>query len=126
MAADAYLKAAAGDLQKAAQELHNQINTVRNDFRTFEREANRFIDHNEGERRALMARMATQTDDPQLQSALTIQLHDTERDIDRKKQELNQRRSEMNQTIAMKQAAINDLSSSASTLANKSGDPALR
>ncbi|HSH55751.1 MAG TPA: hypothetical protein VK983_02920 [Candidatus Limnocylindrales bacterium] len=126
MAADAYLKAAAGDLQKAAQEIKNQMNSMQSDFKMFERDATHFIDSQESDKRAIMTRMAANHDDTELIRALTHQLHQIQRAIDDKKSELKQRRSEMSQQVSAKEGALTDLSSEANTLARKAGDPALK
>ncbi len=126
MAADAYLRAAAGDLEKAAQEVKNQMHMVRSDFNNFEREVMHYISDQEGEIRELAARMLAQHDDPQAIAIMTARTADLRRDIDRRKSELNQRRSDMNRALSMKEGTMNELLQEAHTLARQAGNPALR
>lgn len=126
MAADAYLRAAAGDLEKAAQEVKSQMDKARSDYKLFESEATHFIDNLEGDIRANTIQMSLNNTDPGVVSHLTAEISRMKKAIEDKKKEIKQRRAELDSRVATKEGTRNDLISNAHSLANKSGNPALR
>ncbi len=125
MPADAYLKAAAADLQKAADELKQSISALQSDFKQFESEANKDINSNESEARALTARVGLQ-DNQNSGAAHAVVVGQLKSRADKRKDEIKQRREQMQQAIAAKEQTMNDLLREASSLNSKSGNPALR
>lgn len=128
MAADAYLKAAAGDLQKAAQEVKRQMKEVQQGESAFEKETIGYIQNAESEIRATMAKMGANSNSETIDdvSAMSMHVANLKRLVEKKKQELNDHRKQAQRALADKQGAMNDLLNDASTLASKSGNPALK
>lgn len=126
MAADAYLRAAAGDLEKAAMEVKSQMDRARSDYKAYESETLKFINSTESDIRYNMSQIAANSEEKETVAHITAQNMKLKQDVEQKKNELKQRRAELDQIVSNKEGTRNDLISDAHSLANKSGNPALR
>lgn len=125
MAANEYLKAAAAQLQNAAQAMKKDVDSMRSDLMTHQRQATHEIDNMTMQMRALTARLASDNDDPAA-VALSVQVQNLKKNIDEKKQELADHESNTNQVIQNKESKMADLGRQATNLQNQSADTALQ
>ncbi len=125
MAADGYLKAAAAQLQSAAQAVKMEIDRLRSNAKTSEHDLQRDIDKNESEIRALSGRMLA-PNEPQENVALSAQMQRLKSQNDDRKKQLNEIQSRTTQAIQAKENAMNDVMNEARTLEAKAGNPALK
>ncbi len=102
MAADQYLKAAAAQLQSAAQAIKMQIGDLRSHSMTSEQELKHDIDKNEAEIKALMGRMGL-PNEPANEAALMAQVARRKSINDDKRRQLSEIQSRTNQAISAKE-----------------------
>ena len=120
MAANEYVQAAAGHLQTAATALKSEMDQLRADYMTFERQANHDINDREGEVRALKARMLTIGEAPEGHQIL-LQIKRLSSEIGRLKDELKSRRMKLDGDLKGKEGQMNDLMNQSRNLQNKAG-----
>jgi peptidoglycan hydrolase CwlO-like protein len=126
MAADAYLKVAAGQLQQAATDVKRQADQIRSEAASFKQKAEGDIVSKTAEVKVLQMEMDRRRDEPGVVSHLNIQIQNMQRDIDSLKQEIVQRTSQADQAVRGKEGAMQGLQSQSQQLAQQAGDPALR
>jgi predicted nucleic acid-binding Zn-ribbon protein len=120
MAANEYLQAAAGQLQSAASALKSEIDQLRGEFMTYERQVSHDMTTKEAEMRSHTARAATTADSSTAQH-LMMEATRLKNEIDGHKKELEQRKRQLTQAIKAKEGAMNDIMSQSRSLQSKAG-----
>jgi uncharacterized protein YoxC len=118
MAANEYVQAAAGQLQSAATAVKMEMDQIRADFMTYEREVSHDISTKEGEMRASTAQAAT-AGDPTAVHYFGNQARQLKNEIDGLRKQLEDRRNQLNQDLRGKEGAMNDLMNQSRGLQNK-------
>lgn len=118
MAANEYVQAAAAQLQNGANAIKKEMDQLRADFMTYERQAKSEIDSKESEIHALNARLAAGQPDASA-VAMQLRIQHLQGDINDKKREIVDCKSQMNNAISAKEGSINDLMSQSRGLQNK-------
>ena len=108
MAANEYLQAAAGQLQSAANALKTEIDQMRGELMTYERQATKEIDSKEADIHAINARLVMDQSTA-TQHAMRIRIKMLQKEIDSKKREMADRKSKVESAIKGKEGAINGL-----------------
>ena len=118
MAANQYVQAAAGQLQSAATAVKGDMDRMRAEFMTYERQANSEINSKEAEIHAINAKLSREQP-PETQVTLQMLSKKLQNDIDGKKRELEERRSQVTQETCDKEGAVVDLMSQSKGLQNQ-------
>lgn len=118
MAANEYVQAAAAQLQNGANAIKAEIDQVRADYITYERQAQSDIGSTEAEIHAINARLVTGQPDATA-VALHMRVQQLQRRVDEKKKEIADRKTQMNNAVRAKEGAMNDLMSQSRGLQNK-------
>lgn len=118
MAADAYVQAAAGQLENGAVALKQEADQIRAEFMTYDRDMVRDIDDKEANRRALAARASTSSDSQEAASLLA-QVALLRRQINKLQDELERRRSQTASAVKDKETKSSDLMGQARNLYGK-------
>lgn len=118
MAANEYLKAAAGQLESAANALKLEIDQIRGEYITYERQALHDINAKDQDIHAINARLAGNPP-AETQTMLRGRIKMLQGEIDKKKKELADRKNSMNQAVKCKEGAINGLMSQSRGLSNQ-------
>ncbi len=126
MAADAYLKVAAGQLQQAATAVKQSADQIRAEAATFKQQIEHDINTMQSEMSVRQVELERHKSEPGPAGALTVKVQSLQKQIEMKKQELAQRLSQSEQAARSKEGAVDGLKSQASRLESQAGDPNLR
>lgn len=118
MAVDAYIQAAAAQLESAATALKQEAEQIRAEFMTYDRQVAHDITTKDAERKMYSARAATAPNGEQ-SAHLLFEANRLKGEIDRLKQNLEQRRSQVTQVVKGKQSQVDGLMSEARSLYGK-------
>jgi transposase len=120
MAADEYVKSAAAHLQEAATALKNDMDHIRGEFMTYDRQVTHDITTKDAERRSHLMRASTSSD-PNSGAHLMAEAQRLKAEIDMLKSNLDQRRRQVDQAVKGKESAMNNLMSQSRSLQNQAG-----
>ncbi|MDB5181956.1 MAG: hypothetical protein JWP13_719 [Candidatus Saccharibacteria bacterium] len=118
MAANEYVQAAASQLQSAATAVKMEMDQIRAEFMTYERQVSHDISSKEADVRTNTARAAAEGDS----SAIHYygnQARQLKNEIDGMRKQVEDRRNQMNQDLRDKEGAMNDLMNQSRELQNK-------
>jgi prefoldin subunit 5 len=121
MAANEYVKAAASQLQNAATAVKSEIDQMRADLMTYEREVQKDIDSKEMDMHANNMRRSREQPDA-TDVALLARLKWLQNYIDDKKKELERRKAEVANAIREKEAGMQNLKSQANGLESQAAN----
>jgi prefoldin subunit 5 len=122
MAVNQYLTAAAGHLESAANALKSEMDQVRADFMTFERQATHDIHSKESDMRSFTARAISEADNATQVAYFSAQAAQLKKDIEDLKKQIETRRGQMNNEIRDKESAMNGIMSQARNLYNQAAN----
>jgi outer membrane murein-binding lipoprotein Lpp len=122
MAADAYVTAAAGHLESAANELKMEADQIRGEFMTYDREVTRQINAKDAEMRSHAALLLTAATDDQQKLHYTSEVQRLKGEIDQLKRDLQQRRQQTDSAVRSKEGAVGTLMSMSRDLRSKAGN----
>lgn len=120
MAADAYVIAAAGHLESAANELKMEADQIRAEFKAYDRDITHTITSKEAEMRTHSVLLTATNDDVQ-RAHLADKVKQLKSEIDQHKSELEQRRKAVDAAANSKMNDMGQLQSKANELRNKAG-----
>ena len=126
MAADAYLKVAAGQLQQAATAVKQDADHIRAELATFKHQAEHDINSMQTLAQVRRVEADRAKDEPANYNAIMAHVAKLEHDINEKKQELAKRTSEAEQKIRGKEGAVQGIASQAQGLQRQASDPNLK
>lgn len=126
MAADEYLKVAAGQLQQAATAVKMSADQIRADAASFKMQAEREIASKTSELQVRKNELHRHVDEPATVAATTMLIDKLQKEIDAIKQDLTQKTAQAEQAARSKEGAMQGLSSQAQKLQQQAGDPNLR
>ncbi|HEX8227056.1 MAG TPA: hypothetical protein VF572_04275 [Candidatus Saccharimonadales bacterium] len=126
MAADAYLKVAAGQLQQAATEVKREADVARAEATNFKQKVSGDIVSMKARLNAKEYERDRRRDEPHAYATLNLQVQQIQKEIQEKQQEMDQKVSEAEQIARGKEGAMQGLKSQASQLQQQSADPNLR
>lgn len=118
MAANEYVQAAAAQLQSGATAIKTEMDQIRAEHMTYERQAASDITSKEDAIRNLNAQSMSNgsgTGD----AAIHMRIQQLQKDIDTKKKEIADRKTQINNAIRAKESAMNDLMNQSRGLQNK-------
>lgn len=118
MAVNEYVQAAAAHLENAAVALRHEAEQIRAEFMTYDRQATQEIHNKEGERRAFTTRAAT-TSEPSDAAHFAAEAARMQKEITDLKNQLEKKRSQMNQDVKKKESDISGLLNQAKGLYGK-------
>ena len=126
MAADAYLKSAAAQLQQAATAVKQSADQVRSDMANFKKQADSDISSLQTEIKVRQVELARNKDNEQHAASLSVLIGKLRQDLDMRKQELDQQLPAYEQAAKSKESTVQGLQSQAQGLQSQAGDPNLQ
>ena len=126
MAADAYIKVAASQLQQAASAVKQDAEHMRAEFSSYKQQTNHDISNMQSEMHQRQIEAMRFKTDPPTYAAMMTNVKRIEQDMNTKKQELAQRTSEVEQIVRSKEGAVQGIQSQAQGLERQASDPKLR
>lgn len=118
MAANEYVQAAAAQLQTGATAIKSEIDQMRAEFMTYERQANGEISSKEDELRNLNAQLMSGPGTP-ANAVIHARIQHLQKDIGNLKHQMVDRKNQLNNAIRGKEGAMNDLMNQSRGLQNK-------
>ena len=126
MAADAYLKVAASQMQQAATAVKQDADQIRGELATFKRTVEKEIGNMQSEVTIRQLEADRNKDDTANYNMLLAVVLTLKHKISDKQQELAQRTSEAEQKIRGKEGAVQGIISQAQGIQRQAGDPQLK
>lgn len=126
MAADAYLKVAAGQLQQGATELKREADQARADANTQRQQIERELTNLQASINVAKVNAARSHGDPGSHALHEGQVKNLQKQIDEKNRQLDLIKSQAEQLARTKESAMQGLKNQAQQLERQAGDPALR